>query len=298
MFQAFSRYTLGPYVTEFKSFPRSILYPTDFFSSQDETVQEIMGSFTSILENFLGVRRTEFSLADRWTESPPPEAEGKALQEYMNRVASLGVVENMQVAYLAEASYRPGTTLFITTAITNMITSEQIMSISLASASTYHHTCSGNGKNLGAKVTKSEREQSLEELKVFQDWFADNVLRTDEKCGSTAILILPVGPGIPIYRDIYLPPRGREGIDALSLGAFLSIPQIVLPIGQSEYKSRVSDRVEIHPVAGSIAGASGSDRMLIKLVEQALKKAGWPTQVTCGRYAFPLSEDDDGRSGN
>lgn len=35
--------------------------------------------------------------------------------------------------------------------------------------------------------------------------------------------------------------------------------------------------------------AAGSDLMLIKLVEQALKKADWPTQVACGRYEFPLN---------
>lgn len=131
-------------------------------------------------------------------------------------------------------------------------------------------------RDLGAEVTKAELEQGLDELKVFRDWFADNVLRADEKCGSSAILVLPVGPGQPIYRDIYIPPKAREGIDALSLGAFLRVPQIVLPskcidsgtctdyvltpflVGQSKYESRVSGREECLPIAGSIAGAPGT----------------------------------------
>lgn len=85
MFQEYSRSTLGLHVKEFESFPCAILYPTDFFPSQDETQQQIVESFISTLENFLGVKKTDFSLADRWTESPPPEAEGRTLAEYMIR---------------------------------------------------------------------------------------------------------------------------------------------------------------------------------------------------------------------
>lgn len=84
-------------------------------------------------------------------------------------------------------------------------------------------------RNLGEVVTKSEVETSLQELKVLQTWFAYEVLRADEETGSSAILILPVGPGQPIYRDIYIPPTPRIGIDPLNFGAFLRIPQLVLP---------------------------------------------------------------------
>ncbi|GAP85663.2 putative amidase 1 [Rosellinia necatrix] len=197
MLQTFSRSTLGPHVAEFESFPRSILYPTDFFSSQGETQQHIVESFISILENFLGVKKTEFSLADRWDNSPPPEAAGKPLAEYMNRVAFLG------------AGYNP---------------------FYYDGYHEYDYFREDHAKrDLGAKVTKTEREQSLGELKVFRNWFADNVFRVDKKYGSNAILVLPIGPGQPVYRDIYIPPKAREGIDALSLGSFLRIPQIVLP---------------------------------------------------------------------
>ncbi|KAI1151518.1 amidase signature enzyme [Nemania diffusa] len=273
MFQAFSRSTLGPYVAEFESFPRTILYPTDFFPSQDETQQHIVESFISILEDFLSVRRTEFSLADRWTDSPPPEAEGKSLAKYMNRAGYNPFYYDgyREYDYFREDhAKRFGTRVYVSP----------------------HMQWKWD---LGAEVTKSEREQGLRELKVFRNWVANNVLQGDERCGSNAILVLPVGPGQPIYRDIYIPPKTREGIDALSLGAFLGIPQIVLPIGQSKYKSRVSGQEENLPIAGSIAGAPGSDLMLIKLVERALKKAGWPTQVACGRDAFPSNGDNDAK---
>lgn len=105
-----------------------------------------MESFISTLENFLGVKKTDFSLADRWTESPPPEAEGRTLAEYMIRVECIGGREH--AGCIANLSFRPGTTLFTTTATTNMITSKKITPKSLASASTYPHICSGNDKPL------------------------------------------------------------------------------------------------------------------------------------------------------
>ncbi|KAI1122276.1 amidase signature domain-containing protein [Nemania abortiva] len=271
MFQAFSRSTLGPYVEEFESFPRAILYPTDFFPSQDEAQQHIVESFILILENFLGVRKTEFSLAGRWADSPPPEAEGKTLAEYMNRAGYNPFYYDgyHEYDYFREDHAKKfGTRVYVSP----------------------HMQWKWD---LGAEVTKAEREQGLRELQVFRNWVADNVLRGDERCGSNAILVLPVGPGQPVYRDIYIPPKAREGIDALTLGAFLRIPQVVLPIGQSKYKSRISGREESLPIAGSIAGAPGSDLMLIKLVGGALKKAGWPTQVACGRDAFPSNGDSD-----
>ncbi|KAK4186201.1 hypothetical protein QBC35DRAFT_453514 [Podospora australis] len=45
--------------------------------------------------------------------------------------------------------------------------------------------------------------------------------------------------------------------------------------------------MECLPIAGSIAGAHGSDLMLIDLVKQAFDMAGRLTDVTAGRRAFP-----------
>lgn len=42
--------------------------------------------FISILEDFLGVKRTPFSMAEKWAESPPKEANGKPLMKYLEKV--------------------------------------------------------------------------------------------------------------------------------------------------------------------------------------------------------------------
>ena len=42
-----------------------------------------------ILEEYLGVRKTDFSIAERWTHCPPDEAEGKGIEEYIEKVACI-----------------------------------------------------------------------------------------------------------------------------------------------------------------------------------------------------------------
>lgn len=78
-------------------------------------------------------------------------------------------------------------------------------------------------------MKETDVQNSLKELKVLREWFDKTVMRPDPGCGTSSILILPVGPGQPIYRDIFVPPKERIGLDALSLGAWLQLPQLVIP---------------------------------------------------------------------
>jgi hypothetical protein len=106
MLQTFSRAALHSTLKEFKEvrelpsfpasvashikqFPKNILYPTEYFPLKDAGQQKIIDQFVQIMENFLGVKKTTFSLAGRWTENPPAEANGKSLDEYAYKVAPL-----------------------------------------------------------------------------------------------------------------------------------------------------------------------------------------------------------------
>lgn len=41
-----------------------------------------------MLETFLGVKRTVFSMVEKWAQDPPEEAEGKPLLKYLEKVDS------------------------------------------------------------------------------------------------------------------------------------------------------------------------------------------------------------------
>lgn len=67
-------------------YPSKILYPKDFFPHSNKNQQAMVEEFVRVLENFLGVKRTEFSFADRWDKCPPAAAKGKPIKEYLARV--------------------------------------------------------------------------------------------------------------------------------------------------------------------------------------------------------------------
>ncbi|KAF2116745.1 amidase signature domain-containing protein [Lophiotrema nucula] len=143
--------------------------------------------------------------------------------------------------------------------------------------------------DVGAGISREEYEATLLDLQVFRQWFHDNILKPQSRTGSTALLILPVGPGNPVFRDEIVESPPRFGIDQADLGAIAALPQIVLPIGHIPYDSPKSGQTEYLPIAGSIAGASGSDLMLLNLAREALVSADWPTKVSPGRFLFELS---------
>ncbi|KAH6640321.1 amidase signature domain-containing protein [Chaetomium tenue] len=262
--QVFAKAALGSTTKQYKAFPTKILYPTEFFPVQQPAQQRMVESFVGILESFLGVKKTNFSLAEKWAQSPPAEAEGKSLEDY---AYTSGYNPFYYDIYHEYDGFRDdhlkkfGTKAYVSPSMQWRW-------------------------DRGAEIPKPEVERSHEELKVLHSWFSKEVLGADETSGSTAILILPVGPTQPDYRDVYSLPGPRLGIDALSLASFMRMPQLVVPIGQVDYDSRVSGRTESFPVASSIAGAEGSDLMLIDLTRQALEKVGFPTKVSTGRYAF------------
>ena len=74
--------------------PQRIIYPTDFFPLPDPTHQHLVEEFVEKLEGYLGVSKTEVSLAQLWKDKPPATAslkvgenEEESLQNYMKKVS-------------------------------------------------------------------------------------------------------------------------------------------------------------------------------------------------------------------
>lgn len=61
-------------------------------------------------------------------------------------------------------------------------------------------------------------------------------------------------------------------------------------VAQIPYESKVSERTEYLPLSMAVLGARGNDIGLVDLVNQALNKAEWRTEVDTGRLAFPESK--------
>lgn len=66
-----------------------MLYPLDFFPQPDAEQEAMSEAYITILEDFLGVKRTPISITDTWASNPPDEARGKPLLEYLEMVRAL-----------------------------------------------------------------------------------------------------------------------------------------------------------------------------------------------------------------
>lgn len=65
--------------------PKRIIYPIDFFPEEDEMQQRMVEQFVSILEEYMGSKREVVSISKMWEVSPPKEAHGKGIMEYLEK---------------------------------------------------------------------------------------------------------------------------------------------------------------------------------------------------------------------
>lgn len=167
-------------VKEFASFPKRILYPTDFFPHSDPTQQAMVNELVITLENFLGVRKTEFSFAERWSQCPPSVAKGKSLKDFLSKSAFW---VNYYDGYHEYDQFRDDYKRNFGKEV-------------------YVGPYMRFRWDAGANVTKDERDRGVSEFDVFREWVLENVMKADPAAGSDAILIMPCGNAKPKYRDM------------------------------------------------------------------------------------------------
>ncbi|KAI0892561.1 amidase signature domain-containing protein [Annulohypoxylon nitens] len=137
------------------------------------------------------------------------------------------------------------------------------------------------------KITKKRREEAGKRMLFFRKWFESEVMNMIEK---EAIIIFPTARGFgPRYRDQFPNPRDYDDFETRHdcISVYGGLPEIVLPVGEYKYTSRITGRMESLPMAMSIIGPRGSDAMLIELAKRLLEHTGRPTSLVTGARAFP-----------
>ncbi|KAF7670922.1 hypothetical protein GT037_011050 [Alternaria burnsii] len=112
-----------------------------------------------------------------------------------------------------------------------------------------------------SKYTVEDKDLALKKLQVFK------------KCGGDS------GPDPKSYDEIFVT-------------SILGCPQLVVPIGQNSYDSDVSGLVEYAPIVTTLIGPSHSDKLLVEVASNTLKKAGWPSSVLTGRFMFEKGDNE------
>ncbi|KAI2616845.1 amidase signature enzyme [Hypoxylon sp. NC1633] len=245
--------------------PKKILYPTDWFPYEIPEQQKMNERILAAMESVLDIKHTKICLADMWRKSPPKEAGNKTIAEFLENSGFWPMYyDNYHTFDEFRGGYekRFGKPVYVSP-------SQQWK------------------WDLGSRVTLEERAQGLSECQVYKKWIEQFVLTMDSERNSDAVILLPLGNAKPEYRDVESgPPRVVKSFEPKYFGSILGLPQIVTPIGQLAYVSRITKRSEHIPVIATIAGAQGSDLSLVTVMQKALDRAGLPTTVQTGRNSF------------
>ncbi|KAI0469333.1 amidase signature domain-containing protein [Xylaria cf. heliscus] len=245
-----------------------ILYPIDWYPLENQDQQRLNEEFLRDLERFTGVQHTKFSLSEEWSRTCPDEYRGVSLKDFLattseqiNRYDNVHNFDEFRNEYQRRFQ-KP------------------------AYVSPAHTQRWDNAR----KVTLEQREQAMKQAIIFRKWAADTLFGND----SSVVMIIPQGRPGANYRDItnniggFGIPGGPSG--PILVATVLGVPQVVIPIGQNAYQSRVSGREEMAPQFTTLIGAFNTDLDLLRLAERTLSSSGKPTELLTGRYAFPQHE--------
>ncbi|KAK5079669.1 hypothetical protein LTR70_005984 [Exophiala xenobiotica] len=221
-----------------RNYPKKILYPKEFFPHSNPTHQAMVNEYVAVLEAFLGVKKTEFSLVERWAQYPPPEAEGKSLKDYLNKAAfAIQCHDYYQIFKPYREQYRNN---FDKAPYAGPIVEFRwYLNNALQHKIARADDC---GRSTGESVTVEEAAEHHDQLRVFREWFNSNVMGAKGDLLSDAIMILPYGGPRPKYRDApNEPPSGSNTIGEKFMSPILQAPQLVLPSVSPNLVSQVSN---------------------------------------------------------
>lgn len=137
---------------------------------------------------------------------------------------------------------------------------------------------------LGKSVSLAERNVGMRRLEIYKNWFLDSFLR---QVSDEALSMMPISNVVINYRDVPPSPVTRPvGFDPLIVSPILGAPDIVVPIGEYEYESRITGLKQYLPVAINVVGLPGTDLGLIEAIRHGLVDSGRVTKVKTGSRMF------------
>lgn len=263
---------------DYDAFPTRLIYPIDtpgintteipspgFFPFAEEAAADLFEQFTSGLERVVNTKRETLDFYTAYKEQSGTD---------LYPVEHLGEVWTLMTSY------------------------EQANGVLADLVSDYMDAHDGDlpyfdppialNRQYGLNLTEAEFEEALTNKTIFKDWLETELLapELDTAYCSSALLIHPIWGGVPSYRDNY--PSGDPTVSApvwnqYSISQLGGVPEVVLPLGEVNYTSRVTETTKYLPVAVSINAAAGCDLMLYRLVEVLAEEGVIPSKVGTGQ---------------
>lgn len=252
--------------------PQKIFYPTEFWPVAEEDQQTIFHDFIARLESYTDTKCVHISLVDTWRDNNPIGTE-KSLFEYFNSTlpwtyakSQYETYKTFQDDHVKKFGYTP-----------------------------YFNPEAQFKMKWLPTITSEMHGQASIQLGVFQEWFEKNFIPASKEGESQALLLIPWTTGKPDYRDIYRdkPDWAGYGWFYYMVAPFAKAPEVILPIGQTPYRSKVTNREEWLPASIGVVGARGSDANLLSLLRDMMETTKLQTTTQAGRTPFPIQSSSD-----
>lgn len=119
---------------------------------------------------------------------------------------------------------------------------------------------------------------------TFSSWFAEHIMRPSvETCSDALLFYVGSAAGSTHYRNAYQgPPTPPTGWTLEMMSTLGGGPDFVLPVGEAEYVSEITGRVEMMPVTVNVMAAMGCDGVVYGVVRD-LVDAGILKESLAGR---------------
>ena len=150
------------------------------------------------------------SFKDLWLKSPPKDAAGKSLHDFLQDVRSPPNQTSIPKDLNRQVKIRLFTTFFTTPMISALLTSRNIterllrtrLLVGDGSTSTenvFHFVnSSSHNREIGSGITLAQRNDAMRRMEIYKNWVLQEVLHIGDK---TALVVLPIKDAEPNYRD-------------------------------------------------------------------------------------------------
>ncbi|KAF5542031.1 amidase signature domain-containing protein [Fusarium phyllophilum] len=245
-----------------KKRPYRLVYPLDYLPTEIPEQMKIIDSFTRDVKTHLPATIIPLSTRSSWEQSHPPGTSGDA-EEYLKDVIRRSFYHQF---YHSSASFR------------------QLYSERHDDQQPYVIPFVQQRWAQGASVSDAEHEEATRRLLIYKEWLHDQFFGDEN---FETLVVLPVAEVKPVYRDEKVKsPENQSAWDELFLSPIVGAPDVVIPIGEMPYHSKISNKIEYLPVVANLVAAPGRDHQLLEAVEAILESSKRPKEVCTGSRIF------------
>ncbi|KAF2432907.1 glutamyl-tRNA amidotransferase [Tothia fuscella] len=230
------------------TYPKQIL-ALDFPTTPQTAGEKLLDEFLKAITAFLNAKITNISLEHVWQSTSRIST---PLKEYLNLTYPV-LISQHQIQNIRDPFYRDYGKLH----------DGRIPFVDPVPLSRWKYG-EATTATISAEAAKKEN---------FKSWFETEILKPDPSTCSDKLLLYTNTKFKPAYRNKYHEsPTPPFGFELLSISIFSGTPDVVVPVGETEFWSNVTEHVEVLPVTVDIMAARGCDGMVLSLVEELYRE--------------------------